>query len=273
MLADKYDIGDLLYLMARLRDPETGCPWDLEQTFSTIVPCTLEECYELAAAIEVADFEHVREELGDVLFQVIFYSQLAREEGLFEFSDVVHGLVAKLVRRHPHVFSDGTLQGLPPERDVSTAEIRKNWETIKESERREKLLIATLADIPLNLPALSRAQKVQNRAAGVGFDWDCIDGVKSKLEEEISEFEHALSNESEDAVLEELGDIIFTCVNLVRHVGGDAESVLRRATTKFEQRFELVESILEQGGSSAAEASSAEMNEAWIIAKKQSQPG
>lgn len=263
----RYDTEDLLYLMGRLRDPSNGCPWDLQQSFATIVPCTLEECYELAAAIESEDFDHVREELGDVLFQVVFYAQLGTEQSLFDFADIVHGLVEKLVRRHPHVFADGTLESAPPQNAVTTEQIRENWESIKISERHAKLQTGALADVPINLPALTRGQKIQRRAASVGFDWESTAGVVSKLEEELIEFKEALANDSKSAQLAELGDLLFTCVNMIRHLDGDAEAVMRAATAKFESRFEHVEAALLRDNLAVSDVSPEVLNDLWVIAK------
>ncbi|MFT5484265.1 MAG: ATP diphosphatase [Halieaceae bacterium] len=267
MRADRYTTDDLLALMARLRDPETGCPWDLAQTFATIAPCTLEECYELVAAIEAGDYGHVAEELGDVLFQVVFYAQLGREEGRFEFADVVHGLVEKLVRRHPHVFADGTLNGSPPPQSKSSAEIKATWEAIKAEERAGKTLHGSMADVPANLPALTRAQKIQKRAASFGFDWRYSDAVVDKLDEEVAEFKEALAEGDREAQLEELGDVLFTCTNLARHLDSDAESLLRAATRKFEIRFLAMEKVLQAAGLQIAVASDAERQRAWSEVK------
>jgi len=235
-----YDVTDLLRVMERLRDPLHGCPWDLAQDFDTIVPSTLEEAYELVAAIEEGDFPHLSEELGDLLFQVVFYAQLGRERELFDFAGVVNTLVEKLIRRHPHVFADGELEGVV---GVATPvkTVKETWESIKREERHARRKTSVLADIPTALPALSRAQKLQKRAAGVGFDWRELDGVLDKLQEEIREFEDA-SREGTRRQEEELGDILFTCVNLARHIGADAESALRRAASRFEQRFGKMES-------------------------------
>ena len=223
--------------MERLRDPEHGCPWDQAQDFNSIVPSTLEECYELVAAIEQGNFPHAAEELGDVLFQVVFYSQLGREQGLFDFSQIVSTLVSKLVRRHPHVFADAAIEGIVAG-DTSVQEVNLSWETIKKQERQSRSQLGTLADIPVALPALSRAQKVQKRAAQVGFDWDQIAEVVQKVEEELQEFVEA-GDQSSARQEEEIGDLLFSCVNLARHAGLDAEAALRRATQKFEIRFDV----------------------------------
>ena len=192
MKAPRYELDDLLRVMARLRDPATGCPWDIRQDFRSIVPSTLEECYELAQAIEHEDFPHVAEALGDVLFQVVFYAQLGSERDLFSFETIVDTLVTKLLRRHPHVFADGEIEGVVPDR-TSVESVKETWESIKQAERSAKSQGATLADVPLALPALPRAQKLQKRAARVNFDWPDAAGVLAKLEEEIAELRRAMA--------------------------------------------------------------------------------
>jgi len=256
-------ISELLNVMAQLRDPDDGCPWDLKQTFQTIVPSTLEECYELAAAIEYGDFEHIREELGDVLFQVVFYAQLAKEAGQFEFSDVVTTLVEKLVRRHPHVFpSDGEqITGKTEE------EVKASWEAIKKQERASRQQHSVLDDIPLHLPSLSRAQKLQKRASSVGFDWPDLAGTIKKLHEELAELESAVADGNEQHCGEELGDLLFSCVNSARHMGFDAESLLRAANQKFERRFNAVEALLHVQAVSLEQATLMQMDDAWDTVK------
>ncbi len=180
-MCTQYSVDDLLYLMARLRDPESGCPWDIKQDYASIAPSTLEEAYEVVDAIEKQDFVHLKEELGDLLFQVIFYSQLGKEDERFEFASVVSDLVAKLIRRHPHVFPDGTLQSRIDNRNTLQADVKARWEAIKQQEREAKGAQGLLADVPLNLPALSRAAKLQKRAASVGFDWDNVYGPIAKV--------------------------------------------------------------------------------------------
>jgi ATP diphosphatase len=260
----QYNIDDLLRVMERLRDPQHGCPWDLKQDFRSIVPSTLEECYELAEAIEHGDFPHVAEELGDVLFQVIFYAQLGRERELFSFHSVVHTLVEKLVRRHPHVFADGEIEGVVTS-TVSVGEVKESWEAIKQAERHARRQHGLLADVPAALPALPRAQKLQKRAARVGFDWQEAPPVLDKLEEEASELREALAAGDSLAVEEEMGDLLFTCVNLSRHLGVDAEAALRRASAKFEARFATMERLA--GDLSLAELDSEELEALWQRAK------
>ena len=268
----QYNIDDLTYLMARLRDPDGGCPWDLQQSYATIVPSTLEEAYEVADAIESGDYDHLREELGDLLFQVIFYSQLGAEEERFSFADIVSTLVAKLVRRHPHVFPDGSLESrVSPGDKRDEAQIKAKWEALKQEERARKGKRGTLDDVPLNLPALSRAQKLQKRAAGVGFDWPNTDGVFAKIEEELGEVKAAMAEGQQAAVAEELGDLMFAVVNASRHLKVDAEAALRAASRKFEARFGYVERALAADNQTPDKASLAEMDRLWDQAKRELQ--
>jgi len=271
---DNTDIDDLRYLMQRLRNPETGCPWDLKQTFSSIVPYTLEEVYEVVDTIERKDYPHLKEELGDLLFQVVFYSQLAEEQSLFRFEDIVSLLVEKLVLRHPHVFPGKTLES---ERDIdstsSEPEIKKIWEAIKKSERQQKGFHSILADIPISLPALTRAQKLQKRASNHGFDWPSIDGVMDKLNEENNELKEALILGDSNHIEEEVGDMMFTLVNLCRHLNIDAETSLRKASRKFERRFYHVEESVQVKGQKLTELDLEGLDNLWKEAKKkQTQP-
>lgn len=261
-----YSLADLLRVMERLRDPDTGCPWDIRQDFRSIVPSTLEECYELAQAIEHEDYPHVAEELGDVLFQVVFYAQLGRERGLFSFDTIVDTLVSKLVRRHPHVFRDGEIEGVVAARSTVAA-VKETWEAIKQAERDEKAHHGVLADVPVALPALPRAQKLQKRAAGVNFDWPDSAGVLLKLEEEIAELRAALSGGDTAALQEEMGDILFTCANLSRHLGLDAEACLRGASSKFEGRFRAMEARAAAAGTTLDTLSAEELDALWEAAK------
>jgi len=262
-----YSIDDLLYLMARLRNPQTGCPWDIKQDYASIAPSTLEEAYEVVDAIEKQDFTHLKEELGDLLFQVIFYSQLGKEENRFEFSGIVSDLVAKLIRRHPHVFPDGTLHSQIDNRHTLPTDVKARWEAIKQQEREAKGAQSLLADVPLNLPSLSRAAKLQKRAASVGFDWDDIQGPIAKVREELIEVEEALANKNMEAVEEELGDLLFAVVNISRYLKLDPEQALRKANHKFEARFNYIEENL---GKPFVEASIGEMNQLWDKAKSRS---
>jgi len=265
--ARQYSIDDLLAVMARLRDPQNGCPWDLQQTFQTIVPSTLEECYELADAIEQEDYAHVREELGDVLFQVIFYSQMGAERDLFRFDDVVHGLVDKLLRRHPHVFADGSIDGAAKASAIDEAEVKLRWEEIKAAERAQKARQGVLDDVPLAMPAIVRAQKLQKRAAYVGFDWPSVQPVFAKLREEIAEIEQAIEQGDADGIEDEVGDLLFVVTNLARHLHVDAETAIRRSNQKFERRFGFIEQQLAEAGKTPAQSSLLEMDTLWNAAK------
>lgn len=267
-----YRIEDLLRVMQRLRDPEHGCPWDQQQDFATIVPSTLEEAYELVEAIEHGDFGHVAEELGDLMFQVVFYAQMGQERGLFDFPQIIHTLVDKLVRRHPHVFASGAIEGIVAG-DASVAEVKQSWEAIKREERAARQQHSVLDDIPLALPALSRAQKVQKRAATVGFDWPDMDGVLAKLHEELAELAQAMKAEvdavaRQQQVEDELGDLLFSCVNMARRNGIDAEAALRRATAKFEGRFSAVEARLEERGERVEDTPLEVLDQLWEAVKR-----
>ncbi|MDP5053728.1 MAG: nucleoside triphosphate pyrophosphohydrolase [Congregibacter sp.] len=265
-----YSLVDLLRIMQRLRDPVQGCPWDLQQDFQSIVPSTLEECYELAAAIEAGDYPHVADELGDVLFQVVFYAQLGQERGLFSFASVVHGLADKLLRRHPHVFAGGEIEGIvdpaaAPSSAVKpdAAAVKQQWEQIKSRERAERAQHGVLDDVPVALPALPRAQKLQKRAARVGFDWTSAAPVLSKIDEELQELRDAMTAGSADAIEDELGDLLFTVVNLARHVHVDAETALRRASRKFERRFRAMEADCARRGTALEALDAAAMELLW----------
>ncbi|PSL15543.1 ATP diphosphatase [Marinobacterium halophilum] len=236
----RYTLDDLIRLMDALRDPETGCPWDLQQTFASIVPHTLEEAYEVADCIEREDWEHLRDELGDLLFQVVFYARLADEQKGFDLHVIIDQLVAKLIRRHPHVFPEGTLDRCGGDA-VAVAQVNSNWEAIKQQERDAKARGGILDDVPLNLPGLSRAAKLQRRAARVGFDWPDVGGVLDKIEEEIGELRQALAQGDDDNAREEIGDLLFAQVNLARHLDIDPEQALRNTNAKFERRFGHVE--------------------------------
>jgi len=257
-------IDKLLKVMAQLRDPQTGCPWDIKQTYATIVPYTLEEAYEVADAIERGDMHELREELGDLLFQVVFYSQIAKEEGHFDFEQVAAGITEKMLRRHPHVFSDAEY-----ENDES---LRQAWERIKAEERAGKAKApdrSALAGVALGLPALMRAHKLQKRAADVGFDWPDVSGAFDKTREEIDEVQQALAGSDPDHLEEELGDLLFAMVNVVRLLGFKAEHSMRRANAKFERRFRHMERWLAERGQSDLEALSLdEMETAWEAVKQ-----
>lgn len=268
----QYQLQDLLYLMARLRDPDHGCPWDLQQDFASIVPHTLEEAYEVADAIEREDFAQLPGELGDLLFQVVYYSQLGDEQQLFDFSTVVHSITEKLVRRHPHVFPSGQLYADAVTKGVGTAQIKQRWEDIKQQERAElaqtEQAPSALADIPLNLPALSRALKLQQRAANVGFDWSSLPPVLDKISEELQEVRDAIASGQKQAVSEELGDLLFATVNAARHLEVNPETALRAANTKFSQRLQHVEQQCQAQGVAIAECSEEQLDAFWNLAKQ-----
>ena len=275
------DINQLIAIMAALRTPGTGCPWDLEQNFATIAPYTIEEAYEVADAIKRGDMDDLCEELGDVLLQVVFHAQMAEEAGEFAFGDVVKAITAKLIRRHPHVF--GEARGLSP------ARVRAMWDSIKSEEKAERRRrrqerglpdegrAGLLDGIAHTLPALTRADKLQRKAAGVGFDWPTAREVVAKLREELDEIDAALvkadqpqagqSEASRLAVLEEIGDFMFAAVNLARHVDGNAEAALAMTNAKFERRFAHIEQRLAAEGRGAADASLDEMEDLWQEAK------
>jgi len=266
-----YQLDDLLHLMARLRDPQHGCPWDLRQDYASIVPHTLEEAYEVADTIARRDFPQLRDELGDLLFQVVYYSQLGREDGHFDFAQVVDGITRKLVRRHPHVFPDGDLHGPLDLPRLDEATIKRRWEEIKAEERAEKAAapeqLSLLDDVPAALPALSRAAKLQKRAANVGFDWADATPVVAKIQEELDEVREAMANGQAAQVAEEVGDLLFVMVNLARHLQVDAENALRQANAKFERRFRFIEEALKAQDRTPQEASLEEMDALWDAAK------
>ncbi|MEH6687459.1 MAG: nucleoside triphosphate pyrophosphohydrolase [Halopseudomonas sabulinigri] len=268
-----YQLDDLLYLMARLRDPQHGCPWDLQQSFASIVPHTLEEAYEVADAIEQGDYAQLRGELGDLLFQVVYYAQLGQEEQRFDWADVVDGITRKLVRRHPHVFPDGNLRTPPGTLTLAPDQIKQRWEEIKAEERAEKAdqpeQLSLLDDVPQALPALSRAQKLQKRASGAGFDWPDAAPVVDKIAEELDEVREALRQGDAAAVAEEMGDLLFCVVNLARHLGVDAETALREGNNKFERRFRYIEQQLREEGSSVKQSELALLDALWDQAKAQ----
>ena len=272
-----YQLHDLLHLMARLRDPQHGCPWDLKQSYATIVPYTLEEAYEVADAIERADFEHLPGELGDLLFQVVYYSQLAAEEGRFEFAAVVDGITRKLIRRHPHVFVDGDLYGAPGAAKLEEAAVKQRWEELKAQERAAKAAapqqLSLLDDVPSALPALSRALKLQKRTAQVGFDWPDALPVVDKVREELDEVLEAMADNDAEAISEEIGDLLFVVANLARHLKVDAESALRAANRKFERRFRFIEQALREAGRPIENCTLDELDALWGEAKKQEQHG
>jgi len=252
-------IQDLLDIMAQLRKPQTGCPWDLEQDFRSIAPYTLEEAYEVVDAIAQGDAGALQEELGDLLFQVVYHTQMAHEQGWFDFNAVTDGICDKLVRRHPHVFGDDV---------IKTAAAQSHaWELHKEQERGQQESV--LDGVPLALPALTRADKLQKRASRVGFDWPSIHGVSDKVEEELEELRAEIaSNADSDAVMDEAGDLLFAAVNLVRHAGIDPEAALRQANRKFSRRFRTVERLSKEAGKTVAETELDTLDYYWDRAKE-----
>lgn len=261
-----YDIDDLLRLMERLRDPETGCPWDLKQTYQSIAPFTLEECLELIDALEQNDLEHVEEELGDLLFQVIFYSQMGKEEGRFDFASVVSGITAKLLRRHPHVFKDGELEGVITDR-ASIDTIKTNWEAEKAAERAARAQQSAMDDVPTTLSALARAQKLQKRASSLGYDFSSVNQVLNSLNSELGELAEAREIHGQAEIENELGDVLFTVVNLARHLKVDAEAALRKSNRRFEQRVRRAESAAINEGSRLQDESPERLEERWSAVK------
>jgi len=255
------DIARLLEIMAALRTPGSGCPWDLAQSFATIAPYTLEEAYEVADAIARADLAGLKDELGDLLLQVVFHARMAEEQGAFDFGGVVEGITAKLIRRHPHVFADA--QG-------RTAEaVKRLWERIKADEKaaRGEAAEGALTGVPLALPALTRALKLQEKAGRVGFDWNDARAVLAKIREEADEIEAALDAGARGEAAAEIGDLLFALVNLARHLDADPEAVLRATNAKFERRFAAIESALAARGKTPKDATLAEMDALWDAAK------
>jgi ATP diphosphatase len=261
------DISGLLEIMAALRTPHTGCPWDLEQNFATIAPYTIEEAYEVADAIARGDLADLRDELGDLLLQVVFHARMAQEQGAFAFGDVVQAITEKMLRRHPHVFGDA---------DARRPDAVKGlWERIKAEEKAARAAQkgaaapdGALAGVPTALPAMMRAQKLQTKAGQVGFDWNDPQAVLAKIREETEEIANALARGDQAAAGQEVGDLLFAAVNLARHLDQDAEGLLRSTNRKFERRFGAVESALARQGRSPTEASLQEMDALWDAAKE-----
>jgi MazG family protein len=256
-----HPISRLVEVMGRLRDPLRGCPWDLEQTFASIAPYTIEEAYEVADAIARGDMGDLREELGDLLLQVVYHAQMAREAGSFDFADVAGAIADKMIRRHPHVFGEA---------QVRTAdEQTQAWETLKARERSAKTSGAdsVLDGVAISLPALTRAVKLSRRAARVGFVWSTIEGVLDKLQEEIGELRAELAAGDRDKAREELGDVLFVCANIARDLDVDPEEALRGANAKFTRRFAFIEAALRAEGRSPAQSDLTEMEALWVEAK------
>jgi MazG family protein len=257
-------IDRLLAVMARLRDAEGGCPWDLAQNFATVAPYTIEEAYEVADAIERNDMAGLEDELGDLLLQVVFHARMAEELGAFDFDGVADAIVAKMIRRHPHVFAQKPADGI--------AAVNDNWETIKAAERAEKSggddrPRSVLDGVAMALPALARAEKLQKRASRVGFDWGAPEPILDKIAEEIAELGAELPTADKDRMTDELGDVLFAVVNLARHLDIDAESALRGTNTKFERRFKFIEQALSAEGKSPDSSTLEEMESLWRRAK------
>ena len=227
------EINNLLQTFKKLRDPSQGCPWDKEQDFKSIASCSIEEAYEVADAIEREDFNDLKEELGDLFFQIIFHSGMAEEKKLFNFEEVVKELNDKLIRRHPHVFDK--------KQEMSASESLEIWEKEKKKEREKKNLISLMDDIPKNLPSLTRAKKIQKRAKSVGFDWQNENDVIRKIDEEIDELKRAKASQKKEDISDEIGDLFFTLVNLSRHYNLEPEDIIRKANLKFEKRFRKME--------------------------------
>jgi ATP diphosphatase len=262
------DIARLIEIMAALRTPGSGCPWDLEQNFETIVPFTLEEAYEVADAVQRGNLDDLRDELGDLLLQVVFHARMAEEQKAFDFGGVVEAITSKMIRRHPHVFGDA--------RDLSPEAIKSSWTAIKAAEKAAKAASQSpghqppsgiLADIAITLPGLIRAVKLQEKASRVGFDWNDAAQVMKKIREETDEVEEALKGDDPEAVAEEIGDLFFAVANLARHCQCDPETIVRAANAKFERRFRYIEEALAGRGQPFSATSLQEMEALWVEAK------
>ncbi len=265
------DISRLIEIMAQLRTPVGGCPWDLEQNFSTIAPYTIEEAYEVADAIARGELDDLREELGDLLLQVVYHARMAEEQNAFAFGDVVEAITRKMIRRHPHVFAD-------KDGNIQPAGVKSAWERIKAEEKAERAArrgpqetapASLLASVKAGLPALTRAMELQRKASTVGFDWNDPRAVLAKIREEADEIEAALDLGDADKLTDETGDLLFALVNLARHVGADPDTALRRTNAKFERRFAYIERALAARGRSLEAASLDEMDELWNEAKEE----
>ena len=258
-------IDRLVGIMAKLRDPNGGCPWDVEQTFATIAPYTIEEAYEVADAIERGDMDDLKTELGDLLFQSVFHARMAEEAGLFDFDDVAAAIADKLERRHPHVFGDETAQA-----DDKAQKAR--WEDIKAAERKARAQGGVLDDVPVGLPALTRAAKLTRRAGRVGFDWPSTDEVFDKLAEEVEELRVEIAAGDKEKAREELGDLLFVVANLARKLDVEPEDALRAANAKFVRRFGFIEAELARGGRTPEQSTLEEMDRLWDAAKVAEKP-
>lgn len=261
------DIEKLLSIMRQLRDPDAGCPWDLQQDFLSLLPYTLEEVYEVVDAIERADYRHLSEELGDLLFQIVFYAQIGSESGLFDMQTVIEEIAAKLLVRHPHVFNKSDGNSVADLQQLHTA-----WEARKQHDRAEKGIYNMLGDVPLALPALQRAQKIQSRLARAGFDWSSASDVLQQVRAELEELEQAIQMQDAAACSDELGDVLFSCVNLARHLHVDPETALRRCNTKVSERVGWMENALLQRQEQWADCTLDELEALWQAAKTALKP-
>jgi len=261
---NKHQLNELLEVMAKLRDPESGCIWDKQQTYQSIAPHTLEEAYEVIEAIEKQDYQSLPGELGDLLFQVVFYAQIAKEEGRFDFQDVVHEITSKLIRRHPHVFSDVQISSVEDQSAL--------WDEIKRQEKQQsggEKSSSALDGLNHHLPAISLARKIQSKASRVGFDWQDINGPMDKINEELEEVKQAIAGQNMDEIKDELGDLLFACVNLARMLDVDPEAALRSTNRKFEQRFRAMEQHCQANEQLFEKLSLDEMETLWQLVKKQ----
>jgi MazG family protein len=260
----------LLAIMNRLRDPQRGCPWDREQNFATIAPYTIEEAYEVADAIRQGDLNALRSELGDLLFQIVFHSQLATEQGAFTFDDVANAISDKMERRHPHVFGDALIDGVAEQTVAWEQQKKIERDTQRDSQGDTEKDLSALAGITMGLPGLTRATKLGKRAATVGFEWPDVQGPLAKLDEELAEIREAIAtNAGEQKLMDEVGDVLFSVANLCRHIKVDPEAAIRVANAKFERRFRYVEEQLRRSGRTPGDATLEEMDVFWDEAKRQ----
>ena len=267
-------IKKLLLLMSMLRDKDYGCPWDIEQTIKSLIPHTIEEVYEVVDAIDKNNMDELADELGDLLFQIVFYAQIANENGAFDFNDVANAISNKLIRRHPHVFPEGRLENFGENVDISSEQVAKNWDLIKKNEKKDKLekgdkntSPSVLDDVPRALPALGRSKKLQTKACCLGFDWKNLTPVIAKLKEEIVELEEAIAKSDNEQMSAELGDVLFSAVNVARHIKVDPEIALRSANARFENRFKWIENRLKERNKLIEELQLNELDKLWSQAK------
>ncbi|MDO9519625.1 MAG: nucleoside triphosphate pyrophosphohydrolase [Pseudohongiella sp.] len=267
-------INKLTRLMEHLRDPVHGCAWDRKQTFSSLTRHTMEEVYEVIDAIEQQNPEKIRDELGDLLFQVVFYARIAQEQGLFDLQDVAESIVAKLLHRHPHIFPDGSIESFGQPSSLTAEQVEHNWELIKNAEREANAkgkAVSVLDDVASSMPAIDRAAKLQKRASSVGFDWTTAEQVMAKLAEESSELQAAIDSGDADQQQAELGDILFTCINLARHLKLDPDASLRDASKRFEVRFRQVEKSAVAAGTTVSASDIDLLEQWWQQAKRQTE--